>query len=89
VPPDLDALNGSFSTEIVDLEFADDCTAWMATLRSGTDYVRRLETDGTVTEWAGVSNLDMGEIKVLKSLVVPASGTTLEDKHGPDAPTPV
>ncbi|MGB1276468.1 MAG: hypothetical protein ACPG77_12030, partial [Nannocystaceae bacterium] len=55
VPPDLEALNGPFSTEIVDLEFVDDCTAWMATLRSGTDFVRRLETDGTVTEWAGVS----------------------------------
>ncbi len=70
--PDVDALNGPFATDIFDLEFADDCTGWMVTLRSGTDYVRRLETDGTLTTWAGVANLNMGEIKVLKALV-PAS----------------
>ena len=40
----------------------------MVTLRSGTDYVRRLRPDGELTEWPGVSNLDMGEIKVLKAL---------------------
>lgn len=89
VDPDIDALNGPFSTEIVDLEFADDCTAWMATLRSGTDYVRRLETNGTVTEWAGVSNLDMGEIKVLKQLIVPAEAAQIAGKKAPDVPAPV
>ena len=66
--PDLEGLNGPFSSLIADLEFADDCTAWMVTLRSGTDYVRRLETDGTLTEWAGVSNLNMGEVRILKRL---------------------
>jgi hypothetical protein len=69
--PDVTALNGPFSTDIGDLEFADDCTAWMVTLRSGTDFVRRLATDGTLTEWAGVANLNMGEIKVLKALAPP------------------
>lgn len=71
-PPAVDALNGPFAVEISGLEFADDCTAWMVTLRSGTDYVRRLTPDGTLTEWAGVSNLNMGEVKVLKAVTPPA-----------------
>ncbi len=70
-PPTDDLLNGPFSTEISDLEFADDCTAWMVTLRSGTDFLRRLTPDGEVTEWAGVSNLNMGEVAVLKALTPP------------------
>ena len=70
-PPADDLLNGPFSTEISDLEFADDCTAWMVTLRSGTDYLRRLTPEGEVTEWAGVSNLNMGEVAVLKALTPP------------------
>ena len=61
-------LNGPFATDIFDLEFADDCNAWMVTLRSGTDYVRRMTPGGTLTEWDGVANLNMGEIKVLKVL---------------------
>ena len=69
--PALELFNGPFSTEITALDFADDCTAWMVTLRSGTDYLRRLEPNGTLTEWPGVSNLDMGEVKVLRSLTVP------------------
>jgi hypothetical protein len=71
-PPSDDALNGPFAVEIGGLEFADDCTAWMVTLRSGTDYVRRLRPDGTLTEWGGVSNLNMGEVKVLKAVTPPA-----------------
>jgi len=63
-----DDLNGPFATDIFDLEFADDCNAWMVTLRSGTDYLRRLTPDGTMTEWGGVANLNMGEVKVLKAL---------------------
>lgn len=74
-PPTELELNGPFSTEIGGLEFADDCTAWMVTLRSGTDYVRRLTPDGTLTEWAGVSNLNMGEVKVLKAVTPPAGLT--------------
>jgi len=70
-PPADDLLNGPFSTEISDLEFADDCTAWMVTLRSGTDYLRRLTPEGELTEWAGVSNLNMGEVAVLKALTPP------------------
>ncbi len=86
--PDEDLLNGPFSTEITDLEFADDCTAWMVTLRSGTDYVRRLRPDGELTEWAGVSNLDMGEIKVLKALSIPQSHTSGAGELVTDPPPP-
>ena len=71
-PPSEMDLNAAFSVEISDLEFADDCTAWMVTLRSGTDFLRRLTPDGTLTEWGGVSNLNMGEVKVLKSVTPPA-----------------
>ncbi len=71
-PPSEVDLNGPFSVEIGDLEFADDCTAWMVTLRSGTDFVRRLTPEGTLDEWGGVANLNMGEIKVLKALTPPA-----------------
>ncbi len=74
-PPAEADLNGAFATEIGGLEFADDCTAWMVTLRSGTDYVRRLTPDGTLTQWAGVSNLNMGEVKVLKAVTPPAALT--------------
>lgn len=69
-PAEID-LNGPFATEIGGLDFADDCTAWMVTLRSGTDYVRRLAPDGALTEWPGVSNLNMGEVKVLKAITPP------------------
>lgn len=72
MPPSEMDLNGPFAVEISDLEFADDCTAWMVTLRSGTDYLRRLTPDGTLTEWGGVSNLNMGEVKVLKAVTPPA-----------------
>lgn len=70
-PPSDELLNGPFSTEISDLEFADDCTAWMVTLRSGTDFLRRITPDGELTEWPGVSNLNMGEVAVLKALTPP------------------
>lgn len=70
-PPSETDLNGPFATDIGDLGFADDCTAWMVTLRSGTDYLRRLRPDGTLTEWGGVSNLNMGEVSVLRAVTPP------------------
>jgi len=87
-PPSDDLLNGAFSVEIGDLDFADDCTAWMVTLRSGTDFVRSLDPDGTLTEYAGVSNLNMGEVAVLKALTPPpAIGTTPYYTTQPPPPT--
>lgn len=69
--PGADLLNGEFSTDIGGIDFADDCNAWMVTLRSGPDYLRRLTPDGALTTWTGVANLNMGEVKVLKSLTLP------------------
>ncbi|HRI10333.1 MAG TPA: hypothetical protein PKW35_21085 [Nannocystaceae bacterium] len=69
--PSLQLMNGPFSVEMGGLDFADDCNAWMVTLRSGPDYLRRLTPMGTLTTWTGVSNLNMGEVRVLKRLTVP------------------
>ena len=89
--PDEQALNGPFSADIFDLAFAYDCTAFMVTLRSGTDYLRRLTTDGTLTEWPGIANLNMGEVAVLKPLTPPpgiAPGSpTIASQPAPPAPS--
>ena len=86
--PSLEALNGPFADKIIGLDFADDCTAWMVTLRDGVDYLRRLLPNGELSEWPGVSNLDMGEVKVLRSLTVPQLTTPppLADHYTPPTP---
>ena len=86
--PSLAALNGPFADKIIGLDFADDCTAWMVTLRDGVDYLRRLLPDGTLSEWPGVSNLDMGEVKVLRRLTVPqlTALPPLADHYTPPLP---
>jgi hypothetical protein len=84
--PPLEALNGPFSEKLMGMDFADDCTAYMVTLRDGTDYLRRLRPDGELTEWPGVSNLDMGEVKVLRRLTVPQLHVTPPVANGPVPP---
>lgn len=86
--PELALLNGAFAVEIGGIDFADDCTAWMVTLRSGTDYLRRLKPNGELTEWAGVANLNMGEVKVLRSLTIPQLTAPLPLAEHPVPPTP-
>ena len=49
-----------------DLEFDDACNAYAVTMISGTDYLRQLAPDGTLTVSAGVTNLNMGEVVVLR-----------------------
>ncbi|MCB9701547.1 MAG: hypothetical protein H6711_06635 [Myxococcales bacterium] len=89
--PSADLLNGPFSVDIGGLDFADDCNAWMVTLRSGTDYLRKLTPEGVVTTWAGVANLNMGEVRVLKRLTVPQALKPPTDLAGEEVtpPTPV
>ncbi len=90
--PSLEALNGPFSDKIIGIDFADDCTAWMVTLRDGVDYLRRLTPADELSEWPGVSNLDMGEVKVLRSLTIPQLTTPLpwtNEPGEPGPPTPV
>ncbi|WAS99176.1 hypothetical protein [Nannocystis punicea] len=87
--PTADLLNGPFSTEIGGIDFADDCNAWMVTLRSGPDYVRRLKPDGELTQWTGVANLNMGEVKVLRRLTIPQLTDIPPVAAEPSPPTPV
>ncbi len=47
-----------------DFELDDACNAYVVTMISGTDYLRQLAPDGTLTEWDGVTNLNMGEVAV-------------------------
>jgi hypothetical protein len=51
-----------------DLEFDDACFAYAATMISGTDYLRQVAPDGTLTVWDGVTNLNMGEVAVLRAI---------------------
>jgi hypothetical protein len=49
-----------------DLELDDACHAYTVTTISGTDYLRQLAPDGTLTVWNGVTNLNMGEVAALR-----------------------
>ena len=51
---------------LVDLEFDDACNAYGVTTISGTDYLRELSPEGTLVETPGVTNLNMGEVAVLR-----------------------
>lgn len=70
-PPVLERMNmadfiGGGDGGAFDLEFDDSCNAYTVTMISGTDYLRQLEPDGTLTVWDGVTNLNMGEVAVLR-----------------------
>jgi hypothetical protein len=47
-----------------DFELDDACNAYVVTMISGTDYLRQLSPDGTLSVWDGVTNLNMGEVAV-------------------------
>jgi hypothetical protein len=49
-----------------DLDFDDLCTAYSVTMISGTDYLRQLTSDGTLTTWSSTTNLNMGQVAVLR-----------------------
>jgi hypothetical protein len=51
---------------LTDLELDDACNAYGVTVISGTVYLRQLAPDGTLTVTAGVTNLNMGEVAVLR-----------------------
>ncbi|HLM71744.1 MAG TPA: hypothetical protein VK459_03600 [Polyangiaceae bacterium] len=67
-----------FRSGIVDLEFDPACGAWAVTLLSGPDYLRSIGTDGKVTTYTGVTNLNMGEVAVLQQIITPRSGPTID-----------
>lgn len=72
-----------FRKGLVDLEFDPTCGAWGVTLISGPDYLRSITTQGVVASYAGVSNLNMGEVSVLQQIVVPKSGKPAPTPPGP------
>jgi len=88
--PSAEMLNGPFAKDIGGLDFADDCTAWMVTLRSGTDFLRKLTPGGELTSWGGVANLNMGEVRILKRLTMPQAKLPPDDfTSEPVPPQPV
>lgn len=71
--PTLEILNdqrfvGGVSIGPVDLEFDNRCNAYVVTSLSGTDYLRRITGEGEFSQWAGVANLNMGEVAVLRPI---------------------
>lgn len=51
---------------ITDFELDDACNAYGVTVISGPDYLRQVAPDGTLTVTTGVTNLNMGEVAVLR-----------------------
>lgn len=51
---------------IFDLDFDQKCGAWGVTMISGTDYLRHIDASGVVKEYAGVTNLNMGEVAAIQ-----------------------
>ncbi len=59
-------VNGADGEGAFDLDFDDICTAYTATMISGPDYLRQLTPAGVLTEWKSTTNLNMGQVAVLK-----------------------
>jgi hypothetical protein len=51
-----------------DLDFDEICNAYAVTMISGPDYLRQLTPGGVFTEWASTTNLNMGQVAVLRAL---------------------
>jgi hypothetical protein len=51
---------------IFDLDFDQACNAYGVTMISGPDYLRKIDPAGQVTEYVGVTNLNMGEVAAIK-----------------------
>lgn len=69
---------GACSGGIFDLDFDPSCNAYGVTMISGTDYLRKITPAGVITEWAGVTNLNMGEVAALQG-INGTFGGTIED----------
>jgi hypothetical protein len=62
-------VNGSNTEGAFDLDFDEICNAYAVTMISGPDYLRQLEPDGTLTSWTSTTNLNMGQVAVLRAIV--------------------
>lgn len=49
---------------LIDLEFDNICNAYGVTFISGQDFLVQMSPEGTLSEWGGVTNLNMGEVAV-------------------------
>jgi len=59
-------VNDRDSEGAFDLDFDDVCTAYAVTMISGPDYLRQMTPDGTLTTWTSTTNLNMGQVAVLR-----------------------
>jgi hypothetical protein len=50
----------------IDLGFDDACNAYTVTMISGQDFLRQVTPSGDFTQYGGVTNLNMGEVAVLR-----------------------
>ncbi len=68
----------AFTSGLVDLDFDLGCTGWGVTVLNGPDKLRKIPPSGTVKEFVGVSNLDMGEAAALQGFASTFGGNELE-----------
>jgi len=66
----------TFTGGMFDLDFDPSCNAYGVTMISGTDYLRKITPAGVITEWAGVTNLNMGEVAALQGVNGTFGGTS-------------
>ncbi|MGZ3451891.1 MAG: hypothetical protein ACXWUG_25290 [Polyangiales bacterium] len=59
-------VNGADDEGAFDLDFDDVCTAYAVTMISGPDYLRQLTAANELTVWTSTTNLNMGEVAVLR-----------------------
>lgn len=89
--PSAENLNGTFSLDIVGIDFADDCTAWAVTVSGGKEFLRRLTPAGELVTWGGIGDYDQGEVRVLRSLTIPQLHQVppIADPQAPPPPSEV
>ncbi|MCY1005263.1 hypothetical protein OV079_06690 [Nannocystis pusilla] len=87
--PPADLLNGPFSADISALDFADDCTAWAVTVSGGQEFVRRMSSAGEMEAFGAIGDYDLGEVRVLRNLVIPRAAGSPALTAAATPPSPV
>jgi hypothetical protein len=70
---------GNCDGGIFDLDFDQACNAFGVTMISGTDFLRKITPQGAVSEVAGVTNLNMGEVAAVQGDAGTFGGGMLAD----------
>ena len=63
-PPSATTLTTYDPSGVTDLQFDEDCLAYLTTVISGTDYIYAISSTGTETVHNGTSNHDIGSVAV-------------------------